>query len=123
MKTRLAVLTFLVLVLAFSLIIPASYAYDCGKSKGCSSKGLDDKIFHKAHSMIKNKEKLALTDEQVKRIKDLKIKTKKDRVRKKAEIGLIAIDIKAELWKDPIDVWRFTKGSDGSVFKLFNEGL
>ena len=60
-------------------------------------------MFNKAHFLFKNKEELELTDKQVEEIKDLKISTKKDLIRKKAEIEILALDIKAQMYGDAID--------------------
>jgi len=106
MKARSIALVSLVLVLMFSFTVPVAQAYDSGKAKAChgkSSKGLDKKFFSKAHFILKNKEELGLSDDQVKKIKALKIKTKKDLIRSKASIDLLAVDVKAELWTDVID--------------------
>jgi Spy/CpxP family protein refolding chaperone len=83
-----------------------AHAYDRGKAKKShskSDKGLKEKFFHKAHFMLKNKKKLGLSTEQVKKIKDLKIKTKKDLIKRKASIDIIAIDVKVQLWEDVIN--------------------
>ena len=53
--------------------------------------------------LLKNKEELGLSDKQVGKIKDLKVNTKKNLIRKNAEIEILAIDIKAGLWKDTVD--------------------
>ncbi|MFC1624182.1 Spy/CpxP family protein refolding chaperone [Candidatus Omnitrophota bacterium] len=117
MKARFIALMSLILVLVLSFAVPATYAYDCGKSKGKghSSKGLDEKIFYKAHFILKNEEELGLSDEQVKEIKDLKIKTKKDLIKSKAEIELAALDVKTKLWEDVID----TEAISGLIDKKY----
>ena len=45
-----------------------------------------------------------ISDEQVKKIKGLKVSTKKDLIRKKADIDIVALDIKSALWEDEVDL-------------------
>lgn len=79
------------------------------KGKGHKEKGLDEKIFYKAHFLMKNQEELGLSDEQVEKIKDLKVDVKKDLIKKDAEIEILAVDIKAKLYEDKIDVKAINK--------------
>ena len=96
-------------LLSMALIVPTTYAKK-GKcdgqhgQKGKQEMKLSEKLFHKAHMIIMNQEALGLTDQVVKEIKDLKIATKKSLIKQKAEIDLIAIDIKANLHQPKIDV-------------------
>ncbi|MFC1620815.1 Spy/CpxP family protein refolding chaperone [Candidatus Omnitrophota bacterium] len=95
------------LVVAFlvclSLLVPCVYA-ERGKMK-CDGHGdLSQKFYKKAMMIIKSQEELGLSDEQVEKIKDLKISTKKDLIRKKADIDILALDIKAGMWEDTIDL-------------------
>ncbi|MEE8317654.1 MAG: Spy/CpxP family protein refolding chaperone [Candidatus Omnitrophota bacterium] len=117
MKTRFMVVASLVLVLVLGLAMPLSYAYDRGKSKKYKGEGLDGKIYHKAGFLLKNKKKLGLSDGQVKKIKAMKIKTKKDLIKRKAEIELIAVDIKKELWKDTVNA-KAVKALIGKKYDL-----
>lgn len=80
-----------------------------GKGKGCHHKGLEGKFARKAHMILKNKEELGLSDKQVAKIKDLKIKVKKDLIRKNAEIEILALDIKAGLRKDAVQTDKVNK--------------
>jgi len=95
--------TMAVVVLVFGMLAHAADAGGHGKGKGCHRKGLEGKFSHKAHFLLKNKEELGLSDEQIGKIKDLKINAKKDSIRKNAEIEILAIDIKTGLWKDTVD--------------------
>ncbi|GAG18917.1 unnamed protein product [marine sediment metagenome] len=78
------------------------------KTKGCY-KGLGKKFFFKTHMVLKNQDELGLSDKQVKEIKDLKMKTKKDLIRKKAEIDLVALDIKVAMHEEQIDTGAIDK--------------
>jgi len=107
MSRKFVTLVALVLVLAIGFLAPMAHAFDCGKGKAGwqgGSKDCKEKIFLKAHKILKNKEELGLSDEQVQKIKDLKISAKKDLIRKEAEIDILKVDIKSEMYKDTIDV-------------------
>lgn len=115
-STRAAFL-FLVLVLAVS--ISTAYAYDCKKSGshgyGSKSYSTKSKILHKAHFLMEKKEELGLSDEQVAKIKDLKLNAKKVSIKRGAEIEIIALDIKAAMWQDAID----TEAIDALIDKKY----
>ena len=100
MNKKRVLAIFLVLTLVFSAAAIETYAKDMG---GHGKKGLEDKFSGKAHMILMNKEELGLSDKQVATIKDLKLKTKKDVIRKKAEIDVLALDIKAAMYGDAID--------------------
>jgi Spy/CpxP family protein refolding chaperone len=71
-----------------------------GNRYGCS---FEEKIMCKFHLVISNHDKLNLSDEQTAKIKGLKINTKKDLIKRNAEIDLISVDMKSKLWEDVID--------------------
>lgn len=50
--------------------------------------------------MLKNKEAMSLTDEQVQQLRDLKINYKKDRIGIKAQVDLAKVDLHALLWDE-----------------------
>jgi hypothetical protein len=110
MKKKIGVMV-LLLVLAVSFCIPAGYADPDRKCSKCSKKSshskkmdLDKKFYYKAHLILKNEKELGLSEKQVDQIKKLKISTKKDLISRQAQIDLIAVDIKSEMWEDPMDV-------------------
>jgi hypothetical protein len=111
MKRKLMIIALLVSVLTLSVMPLEVYAFDHGKTKG--QKGghwdLEKKFSCKAHLILANKEKLGLSDGQVTKIKELKMKTKKGLIRKAAEIKILALDIKAAMWKDPINTSAVNK--------------
>ncbi|MFC1508082.1 Spy/CpxP family protein refolding chaperone [Candidatus Omnitrophota bacterium] len=90
------------LLVCFTFLTAQVYA-EQGKMK-VGHGDMEGKFYKKAMLIIANQEELGLTDAEVKKIKDLKIATKKDLITKKAEIDLIAIDIKAALWEDTVDI-------------------
>lgn len=103
MNKRFLVLPLLAFFLIFSLATCIAQADGCGKGKG-GYKGLDEKIFFKAGFLLKNQEELALTDKQIEQIKELKFATKRELVKKDAEIDLVKIDIKEKLYEDKVNV-------------------
>ena len=80
-----------------------AFAGGWGKGGMCRKDGLDDKIYYKAKFMLMNEEELDLSDKQVDTIKDIKMATKREMVKKKAEIGLVKLDIKEKLYEDKVD--------------------
>lgn len=99
MRKRFIVVVCLV---CFGLLTSQVYA-EQGKMKGGSG-DMEGQFCQKAMLIVKNQEELGLSDEEVNKIKDLKVAMKKDMIRKKAEIDVLALDIKAGLWGDEIDV-------------------
>ena len=102
MKGKLIIIAFLVSTLILSVATFEAYAFDHGKTKG-RHLDLEKKFSSKAHFILENEDELDLSDKQVGEIKELKIKTKKDLIRVNAEIDILALDMKAEMWKDSID--------------------
>ncbi len=99
-KTAIALILTVALILGVTAFEACAFSGE--KTKG-HCKGFGEKFFSKAHLILKNKEELGLSDKQVKEIKDLKIETKKDLIRKKPEIDIVALDIKAAMWGKKID--------------------
>jgi len=87
----------------FSLVPYIAQADHCKKG-GRHHKDLDEKIFHKAKSMLKDQDELGLSAEQVTKIQDLKSATKREVIKRDAEIDLVKVDIKEKLHEDKIDV-------------------
>lgn len=80
---------------------------DCGKNACGKKDGLcpmKKKFFEKASFILGQYGELELSEEQTGKIKELKIKVKKDLIMKEAEIEVLAIDIKSAMWKSSIDV-------------------
>ena len=102
MNRKSLAIVFLTLVLVASFITGEVFADGHGKSKGDHG-SLDKKLYMKAHFLLKNEKELGLTDAQVEQIKNLKYETKKDIIKRKAEIDVLAVDIKRALWADTID--------------------
>jgi len=103
----------LVSLLSSSAFVSQSGARDHEQKKGMhktkegrehGKKKMDEKLFYKMHLTIKNQDELGLSDKQVDKIKTLKMTTKKTLIMKKAEIEVVALDVKAAMWEENIDV-------------------
>jgi len=102
-------LIFLSLLISFAICLQ-SFVYAGNDNKaGKHSKGIKDKFFKNMKMIWMNQDDLGITAEQLKKIKTLKIDTKKDLIRKSADIDIIKIDIHSELWEDTIDVKKVNK--------------
>ena len=111
MEKRFFVAAVLCMGLALNLVALDAYAEGYGKGKGHHF-DLEDKFSKKAHFILKNKEELGLSDKQIEQVKDLKIKTKKDLISKKAELEILGLDIEAAMWNDPLDANAVNKQID-----------
>ncbi len=105
MKTRFAVC---MLAIFLAAAVPAAYAHQCQMMKGSEhgqhgQSGFEGKFCHKARFILENEEELGLTEEQVKKIGDLQLQTKKSLIGKDAEIEALALDINSKLNEDTID--------------------
>ncbi len=109
MDRKFTLITILACVLILGATALPAYAEGYGKKGGyhCGSK--KDKGYSKACMMLKNREELGLSDEQVDKIKALKHDAKKDAIRKQSEIDLVAVDIKKEMYEDTLNVEAVNK--------------
>ena len=110
MKNRKLMSLAMVVLLVSVFSAPALYAKECshGKQEG-HGYDLGKKVLGKMHLAMVHKEDLALSEDQYQKIKALKIATKKDLIRNRAEIDLVAIDIKSKLSEDTMDVEGINK--------------
>ncbi|MFC1658669.1 Spy/CpxP family protein refolding chaperone [Candidatus Omnitrophota bacterium] len=104
MSKRLIVMAAVALVTIFTVAVGASLAYERGgeKSEGHYEKS-QDLVVMKAHMILKNQDKLGLSDEQIAKVKDLKLQSKKDTIKQDGEIETIALDIKSKMYEDSVD--------------------
>lgn len=101
MKAKAILAVILMLGLVLGGLAAEGHAFDFGKKK---SEGLEDKFCKKAGFLLSNEEELGLSDDQVKKIKDLKLKTKKDLIKMDADVKIAELDVKDSLYQDTIDV-------------------
>ncbi|MBU4342710.1 MAG: hypothetical protein KJ902_05880 [Candidatus Omnitrophica bacterium] len=90
------------MLLCFAFLTTQVYA-EHGKMKDGHG-DMEDMFYKKAMLIIKNQDELGLSDEEVKKVKDLKMATKKGLISKTAEIEIVALDIEAAMWEDAIDL-------------------
>jgi Spy/CpxP family protein refolding chaperone len=89
-----------IMLLALSLVSPQVFAGHGGGKGG----DLAGKFFYKAHMLLELEDKLGLSSEQVKTIRDLKMSVKKDYITKEAEIEILKLDIHSQLKNDKADL-------------------
>ncbi len=75
-----------------------------GRASRSSSSLLKEKFSSKQRMLIKNKEKLGLSDDQVARLEQLKANLEKGNVMKEAQIQVIDIDLRSMLAADVVDL-------------------
>ena len=83
---------------------------------------LGSKFFHMAHTIFENQAELEFSEENLRKVKDLKINTKKSLIRSKAEIDIIAVDIMAKIWEESPDIAEINKLID-KKFTLKKESM
>ena len=100
-----------VAALAIALVVGfgVASAFADGGCKGKGGHGLDDKFYMKAKMALSHEDDLGLSDDQVKKIKDLKHKIKKDVIRADADVEIIIVDIESAMWEDTIDIEAVNK--------------
>ena len=99
------------IVLAIGLIQSAAFA--CG-GKGCGKHDskdmpLDKKLFKKLHMIYNHQDELGISDEQLAKIKELKIALKKDLIQRQADVDLLKIDIRSALYEDEVNLEEVNK--------------
>ncbi|MFC2061219.1 Spy/CpxP family protein refolding chaperone [Elusimicrobiota bacterium] len=95
---KAGVVTICCLMAVGILIYPSTGYGDMGKMN------LEDKVMKKLHTIFMSKEELALSEDQIEKLKEMKIDTKKELIRKNADIEIMQLDIESNLWQDEIDV-------------------
>lgn len=74
------------------------------RSESMNDSKLEQVFFYTAEFILQNEDELALTEDQVKVIKELKLGVEKDLIRHAAEKKLLAADINAKLREDLVDL-------------------
>ena len=100
-KKTLGILFFVTCLLGM-FVLPMAYAGEDRKCEKCRQ-SLDSKVLKKLRLAIEHQDALEASDAQIEKIKELKIRLKKDLIQQKAAIDLIGVDIKSKLWADDID--------------------
>jgi len=92
-----------VLIIVLSCFLATSLYADSYKQSRHHGYGLDKKFVKKVRLALENQEELGLSDEQYEKLRILKMDTKKDLIKRNAEIDIIKLDIEGSLCEDPID--------------------
>jgi Spy/CpxP family protein refolding chaperone len=92
-------------VLLISFLAVPVYAGSGYKNYGKQKSKLESNFFKKVMFIYDHKDMLSLTDKQLDEIKELKIALKKSLIQNKADIEIISIDIKSNVfYSDSIDL-------------------
>ena len=81
-----------------------------------------EKFFHFAHSILENHEELGLSEESVKKVRDLKIGTKKSMIRNRAEVELLMVDVISSLYQEKPEISEINKLID-KKFEIKKAGM
>ena len=81
---------------------------ECG-NKDSKDRPLDKKVLKKIHMIFDHQDELGISDDQLAKIKDLKIALKKDLIQKGADIDIVKVDIRSALYEDKIDLAAVNK--------------
>ena len=81
-----------------------------------------EKFLHFAHSILENHEELGLTDVDVKKVRDLKIGTKKSMIRNRAEVELLMVDVISSLCQEKPEISEINKLID-KKFEIKKAGM
>lgn len=90
-------------IVALGLVMTLGGSTALAKS-GYKKDSIKDKFFKKIKMMYVYQDEIGLSDEQMDKIKAIKIDLKKDLIMKKAQIQVIMVDVKAALYEDEINV-------------------
>lgn len=63
-----------------------------------------NKFAMKSRFLLDHKDDIGLTDDQVRSIKDLKLRTEKDDIRQLADMKALKLDIESKLMEDKVDI-------------------
>jgi len=77
---------------------------DCGSCEKAGGCPITEKFMKKAHFFLENHAEIGLSDEQVSKIKTMKMDMKKHMIRTKAEHKIFMLDLKSKLGEPVLDV-------------------
>jgi len=99
-------------ILSFLLILGVAMPELCLGYHGdlkSHKRGFENKISRKAGKILRYKDELGLSADQVTKVKSLKNRVRKDLIRRDAEIDMLKVDIKDQMCADPINKEALTK--------------
>ena len=85
--------------------------WGAGKEHGFAGReyGLEKVFFHKAFFLLKEKDKLGLSEDQVQAISTLQLETAKSVIHQEADLKALGLDIRAQLHSDKADLDSLSK--------------
>ncbi len=81
-----------------------------------------EKFFHFAHTIIENHDEAGVSAENAKKIKEIKIKAKKELIQDTAFVDMLAVDIISKLMEEKIDTAEINKLLD-KKYEAKKEGM
>ncbi len=92
------------------LILPEAVVSDSNYQEAEMHKRcLFEKFFHFCRDLLENQEEIGLSRETAQKVKELKVRTKKEMIKDGADIEMITVDIGAELWSQKPDIGLINK--------------
>jgi len=107
MKSKCILTIVLISGLIFGGAAAKVYAFEKGDKE--HHWDLEEKFTGRLKMILSNKDALGLSEEQIKNVKDLKMKTKKDLIRMDAEIDVTRLDIESAMWDETADTETINK--------------
>lgn len=101
MRMRLMYAVIVITALALAGAPADGSSNDKGGKPGSN---LVEKFCHKVSFTMENEKDLGLTEDQVKGIEDISLRTRKELIKMEADIDVVGIDIEEALYQDNIDV-------------------
>lgn len=105
-------ITVVVLALVLGGFSSATYVQACSMADGTPKdrdESVTKKVFEKIKIINTYQDELEVSDEQLTKIRDLKIALKKEHIRRDAEVELLKLDITSLLYADQVDVEAVNK--------------
>jgi len=90
-------------LLAVSLTTVPAFA-NAGYGYQGKSMSTEKKIYKKVHMLSEHQQEVGVSDDQLKKLKALKLALKKDLIKMDADIDVVKLDIKAAMAEDTIDL-------------------
>ncbi|MBD3296664.1 MAG: hypothetical protein GF392_04790 [Candidatus Omnitrophica bacterium] len=87
------------------MVFVSTAAFAAGDKAGyAAKKGMEGRLFCKIKTMMVHQDELGLSEEQIKKIEALKFATKRELIRKKADIAMARVEICQKMSGDKIDI-------------------
>lgn len=88
-----------------AMVLASSTALGGGHGRGKNGKaGMEDGLFRKISTMMAHQDDLGLNEEQIKKIEALKFATRRELIRKNADIAMAGVEICQKMSEKKIDI-------------------